>query len=98
MRNHVPLRPPHRQATSSAYLGLEGSNPCFLCLLAIFLLLMPIPLHRTIAPRPWLVPDRRPHICGPVPHFGCNSLHADSHHSSLTIPPCVPMSYEAQRL
>src|SRR5882724_5512301 len=60
MRNHRPHRPPHRQATSLAYLGLEGSNPCFLFLLAIFLLLMPLPLHRTVAPRPCLVPDWRP--------------------------------------
>ena len=57
----------------------------FLTLSVIFLLLMSLPLYRTIVPRPHLVPDRRPCICGPVPHSGCNplSFHADSCPSSL---------------
>src|SRR5882724_5602034 len=49
---------------------------------------------------PCLVPNRRLCICGPVPHSRHNplSLHADSCHSSLTVWPCVPMSYEAKKL
>src|SRR5882724_6120862 len=87
----MPLRLPRRQATSSAYLSLEGSNPLFPFLLATFLLLMPLLLHRTITPRPCLVPDWRLCVCGPVPHFSRDplSLHADSHCSSLTLCPDV---------
>src|SRR5882724_1224690 len=56
--------------------------------------------HETVVLRPHIVPDRRPCICGPVPH-SCRdplSFHADSHLSFLTVQPCVLMSYEAQRL
>src|SRR5882724_9984312 len=98
MRNHAPPRPPPQQATSPAYLGLEGSNPHFLFLLACFLLLMPLLLYRPVVPRPCLVPNWRLCICGPVPHFLCNllSFRADSHLSSLPIRPCVPMLYKTQ--
>src|SRR5882724_2999167 len=66
----------------------------------IFLLLMPLPLYRTIGPRSHLVLNRRPCICNPVPYSRRDplSLHADSRPSSLTVRPFVPMSYEAQRL
>src|SRR5882724_6759507 len=70
-----------------------------LILSAHFLLLMPLPLYRTIVPRPHLIPDWKLHIACPVPHSRRHplSLHADSCHSSLTVRPFVPMSYEAQR-
>src|SRR5882724_7702587 len=112
MADHVTNAQPHAtQATSSAghLLGRPPPRPTWVLrvptlvssfLLALFLLLMPLSLHRTIVPRPCLVPDRRPHICGPVPHSRRKplSLHAGSHRSSLTVRPCVLMSYKAQQL
>src|SRR5882724_10139266 len=79
---------------------LRVSTLIFLTLSAIFLLLMPLLLHRTVVLRPHIVPDWRPCICGPVPHSHHDplSFHVDSRLSSLTVRPCVPMSYEAQRL
>src|SRR5882724_9419758 len=95
MCNNVPPRPPPQPTWV-----LRVPTLVFLILSALFLLLMPLLLHRTVAPRPSLVPNLRPCICGPVPHSHCDplSLHADSRHSSPTIQPCVPMSYEAQQL
>src|SRR5882724_10036698 len=92
---HLVGRPPPRHACA---LGVP--TLIFLNLLALFLLLMPLPPYRTIVPRPRLVPDWKPHIACPVPHSRRHplSLHADSRHSSLTVQSCVPMSYEAQRL
>src|SRR5882724_618596 len=79
--------------------ALRVSTLIFLTLSALFLLLMPLPFYRTVVPRPRLVPDRKPHIACPVPHSRRHplSLHADSRHSSLTVRPRVPMSYEAQQ-
>src|SRR5882724_9140230 len=98
MRNHAPHRPPHRQATSPACLGPEGFNPHFPHSISTLPLLMPLLLYRTVVLRPFIVPDRRPCICGPVPHSRHDplSFHVDSRLSFLTIRPCVPMSYEAQ--
>ena len=98
--DHVTDAQPCATQAASAYLGLEGSNPCFPFLLALFRFLMPLPLHRTVVPRPCLIPNWRPCLGGPVPHSSRDplSLHADSRCSSLTFWPCVLMSYEAQRL
>src|SRR5882724_3567343 len=95
MCNHAPHRPPPQLAW---VLGFPTLVP--LILSACFLLLIPLLLYRTIVPRPHLIPDRELHIACPVPHSRRHplSLHVDSRHSSLTVRPCVPMSYEAQRL
>src|SRR5882724_378166 len=87
-------RPPPRRAW---VLGVPTLVP--LILSAHFFLLIPLLLYRTIVPRPRLIPDRKPHIACPVslPRHHPLSLHADSRHISLTIRPCVPMLYEAQR-
>jgi len=79
--------------------ALGVSTLIFLTLLAFFLLLMPLPPYRIIVPRPHLVSDQKPHIACPVPHSRRHplSLHADSRQSSLTVRPCVPMSYKAQQ-
>ena len=101
MADHVTdAQPCATQATSPAYLGLEGSNPCFPPSISTLPSLMPLPLHRTIVPVPSLIPNQRPHICSPVSHChdSPHSLHSDSHHSPLAIQPCVPMSYKAQQL
>src|SRR5882724_9557953 len=59
---HLIGRPPPRLAW---VLGVP--TLISLILSACFLLLMPLLLHRTIVPRPCLIPDREPHIGGPVP-------------------------------
>src|SRR5882724_12272391 len=91
---HLISRPPPRHAWA-----LRVSTLIFLTLSALFLLLMPLLPYRTVVPRPHLIPDRKPHIAFPVPHSRRHplSLHADSRYSPLTVRPCVPMSYEAQR-
>src|SRR5882724_7438891 len=90
----MPHRPPPQPTWVLRVLTL-----IFLLLSAPYYLLMPLLLHRTIVPTPSLIPDQRPHICSPVSHSHHypHSLHVDSHHSSLTLRPSVPMSYEAQR-
>src|SRR5882724_2624094 len=60
---HLIGRPPPRLAW---VLGVPTLVP--LILSARFLLLMPLPLYRTIVPRPHLIPNREPHIACPVPH------------------------------
>src|SRR5882724_2916294 len=91
---HLVGRPPPQHAWA-----LRVSTLIFLTLSALFLLLMPLPLYRTVVPRPRLIPNWKLHIACPVPHSRRHplSLHADSCHSSLTVRPRVPMSYEAQR-
>src|SRR5882724_6962614 len=100
MCNHVPHRPPHRQATSWACLELGGSNPHF---------------PHSISMLPFADAPSAPQDCcaqalshsrlgaayrQPCPSFSSppSSLHADSRHSSLTVRPCIWMSYEAQPL
>jgi len=103
----------HDRCTTMCHIGCLISRPppqptwvlrvptlIYLLLFALYYLLMPLLLHRTVVPMPSLIPDWRPHICSPVSHSHRYpfSLHVDSQSSSLTIQPFVPMSYEAQRL